>query len=78
MKRVSEDTYKRRLAKAITLAAWKHGAYYKGMKLMRANYVKGQVIGTSVQGMLTTKTVVLDETALEDGYGRPICASHFK
>lgn len=75
MKRVSEQTYLRRLAKAITLAAWKHGAYYNGFKVTRASYRKGLVYATTVNG---GQVLVVFEKKLEDGYGRTICASHFK
>lgn len=74
MKRVSEDTYKRRLAKAITKAAWLRGAYYKGGKVMWARYSKGNVILVGCVGEM----IMPDEAGLEDGYGRPICVSHFE
>jgi len=45
------------------------------MKLSRANYRKGIVYVRTVFG---TFFEVINEAYLEDGYGRPICASHFK
>ena len=75
MTQVENTTYLRRLAKEVSLQAWTRGAYYCGLKITRARFSSGAVLAETTSG---TEVKIEDVERLQNGYGQPIDASHWK